>query len=307
MGNCSNWLFKKVSHYKTHKDNIGQVTTFQDILCFPEETEVLKKLRAQGKNDPGYKAKAVSLKNRLECFTPAALLKSKAAGKVTEIERTGIMQLDFDSQAIKEYDIEELKQAVFSLPFVGYCGLSCSGNGFYALALIAESERLTDYAEHCFEVFKLYGVQVDETKGKKVSDLRYISYDDRELIRENPKPLKISRFRRKEGHKNTSGGKTSPLRVDSKEAVVKKHLKELSEVQAGNRWPTVQRVAFTLGGFNDPELLEEIRAAIMDNSEFAGQEEKYLTCANDEWEAGLNKPILTPKDSLYWEEDLIPD
>jgi hypothetical protein len=36
-------------------------------------------------------------------------------------------------------------------------------DGFYALALIAEPDKLSDYAEHCFEVLKDYGIQPDES------------------------------------------------------------------------------------------------------------------------------------------------
>jgi len=130
-------------------------------------------------------------------------IQSRKKGNVIAIESTGIMQLDFDHSSIRDYDIKELKQAVFSLPFVGFCGLSCSGTGFYALILIEEPEKLSEYAEHCFEIFKTeYGINVDTTKGRLLQDLRYISYDANMLLRGNPDPLRIKCLRRNEASKN---------------------------------------------------------------------------------------------------------
>ena len=105
------WMNTQVSLYSTHADNTGRPATFRDVLLddFARDLPALIKL---GKLD-----------------RQAALLESKARGQVQKIHRTGIMQLDFDHESISEYDVEELKQCVFSLPFVGFCGLSCSGDG----------------------------------------------------------------------------------------------------------------------------------------------------------------------------------
>jgi hypothetical protein len=78
----------------------------------------------------------------MQCFTLAGLLKTKKQGQVEELNRTGLMQLDFDYESIKDYDIEKLELAVFDLPFTAFCGLSCSEKkGFYALVLVAEPGR----------------------------------------------------------------------------------------------------------------------------------------------------------------------
>jgi len=297
----SNWLNKEVSLYKSHSDNTGKPATFLDVLYFAKNTETIKKIRELDINASDYKIKSVALKSKLECYTPAALLKSKAAGKLTVIERTGIMQLDFDSNAVRGYDLEELKQAIIKLPFIGYCGLSCSGHGIFALALIAEPEKLNDYAQHCFEVFKQYGINPDESKGKKVENLRYVSCDPNRLIRRNPKPLKINHFKVPENAKKSYACKPSSVKIDSPDALIRKHLKALEEVQQGERWPTVQRAAFTLGGLGNPELLEHIREAILNNDSFSGEEEKYLGCAENRFEAGSKELLITPTNPDYWQ------
>jgi hypothetical protein len=297
----SNWLNRKVSVYKSHSDNTGRSATFLDILYYAKKSETIKKLRELDLNGWDYKIKAVALKAKLECYTPAAFLKSKAAGKVTVIERTAIMQLDFDFIAVKDYDLEELKQAIFNLPFIGYCGLSCSGNGIFALALIAEPEKLIEYAEHCFEVFKLHGIQPDESKGKKVENLRYVSFDPKRLMRKNPQPLHINHFRTKHHIKKDYLCKPSTLRIDSPDALMNKHLRALEEVQPGERWPTVQRAAFALGGLGGSQFLERIREAILNNNSFCGQEDKYIKCAEDCFRAGSKQLLITPTNPEYWQ------
>lgn len=291
----SNWMKKQASFYTSHSDNIGRPASFNEILkcSFGSNMKEIIALRKLDLNDPEFKIKAAPLKAKLQAFTPAALLKTKASGKVEVIERTGIMQLDFDYKEIKDFDIEELKQAVFSLPFIGFCGLSCSGKGFYALALIEEPDRLSEYAEHTFEILKYYGVNPDESKGKKVENLRYISYDGNMLFRENPEPLKISNFRRKEPVKPANQYKPFNYQIKSNDALVKTQLQEIQKLQVGQRWENIQRISFTLGGLGKPELLNEIQAAINFNSAFTGEERKYMDCANVCFNEGSQKPLIT--------------
>jgi VirE N-terminal domain len=292
----SNWLDRQVSLYKTHGDNNGRVTTFREVLLtdFSKDLQTIISLRALDKFAENYDTEKLSLKSKLQCYTPAALLACKAKGKLQEISRTGIMQLDFDYKDISDYDIEELKQAIFyGLPSVVFCGLSCSGDGFYALVAIAEPERLTEYAEHCFEYFKKYGVNPDESKGKKIENLRYLSYDCNMLIRENPEALKIKRFIKKPTP-NKAVFLPSPYQPTANgNGLLNKAIKDIQQTQKGQRWATVQTVAFTIGGLNDPQYLQDLINAINNNTAFAGQEEKYIKCAKDCFHAGSLKPLTT--------------
>lgn len=288
----SNWMDKQVSLYSTHAENTGTPATFREVLLslFARDIKIIIGLRNLERGADNYKSEKSDLKSKLQCFTPAALLETKAKDQLREISRTGIMQLDFDNEHICDYDIDELKQAVYSLPFIAFCGLSCSGDGFYALALIAEPERLADYAEHCFEVLKSYGIRADESKGKKPENLRYVSYDCNMLIRDNPEVLKISQFRKKQPiktiHQNFSYSKNT-----NNSALVNKELAILNNAQVGERWPTVQQVAFTLGGLNTETHLYEIINTIRSNSAFHGQEDKYIKCARDCFYDGMRRPL----------------
>jgi hypothetical protein len=297
------WIDQQVSLYTSHRDNTGRAASLRQILLseFANDFSVIYQLRDLQKkydneliSDVDYKKEKSELKGKLQCFSPSALLKSRAKGNIIEISRTGILQLDFDYYDIQDYDVEELKQAVFSLPFIGFCGLSCTGKGFYALALIAEPERLNDYAEHCFRVFLKYGIKADTSKGRNVNDLRYLSYDANMLIREDPEILKIKRFKAPEAKapeavKRTYTSKTT---FNSKNPLLNKGIEELKHVQVGNRWETVQKVAFTIGGLNDYNLMNNIKQAIESNSAFAGEEPKYFKCAEDCFKAGSQKPLI---------------
>ncbi len=188
------WLEQKTTIYQNNKDVIGEQTTIEKILFsgFEKNLPHIIELRKLNVNAPDYKTQKDAFKTKLQTYTPSALLASRQKNNIIEINRTGLLQLDFDYSDIKQYNIEKLKQALFKLPFIAYCGLSCTGKGFYALAQITEPERLQEYAQHCFKIFKeKYGIRVDPSKGGNVAHLRYISYDCNMLVREQPCILHI--------------------------------------------------------------------------------------------------------------------
>src|SRR4051812_33280714 len=127
-----NWLEKKVTIYKNHFDTVGREGTIEECLfwAFDKNLIGIIELRKLNMNCRDYKEKKDQIKSSLLGYTPAALLESREKDNVIEISRTGMMQLDFDHNDIKDYNIEELKQAVFKLPFIAFCGLSCTGKGF---------------------------------------------------------------------------------------------------------------------------------------------------------------------------------
>ena len=138
-----NWLQQQTTLYRHNRDVTGVPRTLRQVLLcdFNRDINALCALHRLDRNAADYKQRKNAVKATLQGYTPAALMQSRAKDNIIVTSRTGLMQLDFDYAGIKDYDIEELKQAVFSLPFIAFCGLSCSGDGFYALALIAEPER----------------------------------------------------------------------------------------------------------------------------------------------------------------------
>lgn len=285
------WLKQEISLYKTHADNTGRAATFEEIFFwgFEPSLKAICELRRLDRAASDYLNKKRELKSKLQCYTPAALLQSKAKDSFNVIYRTGILQFDFDYADIAQYDIQELKRAVFSLPFIGFCGLSCSGDGFYALALIAEPERLTEYADHCFKIFESYGIKADTSKGKKIENLRYVSYDANMLVKQDPKPLLIKKFIKTETAKPSVYNTTRVNQISND--FVRKQLNELATAQPGNRMNTIQKIAFTLGGKQDQNYLHEIKSIIYESELFADDTKAYIRCAEDCFRRGSMQPI----------------
>lgn len=290
------WLEKEVSLYKSHSDNTGRAATFRDILFtyFCENIEEICKLRKLNEQDPNYKKEKGNSKSKLQAYTPAALLKTKKKGELEIIERSGIMQLDFDYKDIKQYDIEELKQTVFNLPFVAFCGLSCSGLGFYALVLISEPERLEDYARHCFKILNKYGITTDESKGPKPENLRYLSYDKNMLHRENPEPLKIHFKERPQVKNKAANTKTIATYQNPKNGhkTPDNLINKIENLKPGERTKGIQKYAYTLGGYGDEEILKIIQNIIRTRQVFQEKVDFFLKCAEDCFRAGSLKPII---------------
>lgn len=305
------WLDQQVSLYTCMADNTGRPATLREVLLWEfavphkwfqrehksgewisdtcNDLETMIALRTQEMT----KAQQVMLKGTMQCFTPAGLFKTKKKGQVEVISRTGLMQLDFDHQDIKDYDIEELKQAVFSLPFVAFCGLSCSGKGFYALVQIAEPEKLPEYTEHCFEIFKQHAIPPDTSKGRNVNDLRFVSYDASMLIRENPEPLKVKHFKPKPA--TVAHSTPRVFTTGGINRLVDLALSEISAAVVGGRWQTVQRCSYTFGGLGNKSFLEQIKNCINNTPAFAGEEKKYLLCAEKCFRDGSLKPLPVNK------------
>ena len=289
-----NWLQQQTTLYAHSRDVTGVPRTLRQVLLcdFNRDINALCALHKLDRNADDYKERKNALKATLQGYTPAALMQSRAKDNIIVTSRTGLMQLDFDHAGIRDYDIEELKQAVFSLPFIAFCGLSCSGDGFYALALVAEPERLADYAQHCFTIFTNdYGIAPDTTKGSKAQDLRYVSYDADMLIRENPKPLQVNHFRRKQQPKQTVASKQQQPVTMSSNGLLCAQLQLLRGAEHGSLIPTIQRVAYTLGGMGDSTALEAIKAVISSSPQYATGIEKALKCADDCFSAGKKNPL----------------
>jgi hypothetical protein len=310
------WLDQQVSLYSCPADNIGTVATFREVLMsrFAIEHEWYYKIYPDDKvaypkgkwisgkaNDletmiairTGQieKSLQVQMKQTMQCFTPAALFATKKQSEIKELCKTGLMQLDFDYKDIQDYDIEELKRLVFSLPYTAFCGKSCSGAGFYALLLLAEPDKLAQYAEHTFQVLNDYGIKADTTKGSNANDLRFVSYDCNMLIRENPEPFVVKHFRTKPKPKQSTAALNYSTSTDNS-ALVKASLKKITDVMQGERWDIVQKVATTLGGLNNYDLLNQLKRAIASNSAFSGEENKYFKCAEDCFAYGTTKPLI---------------
>lgn len=308
-----NWMDKRTSLYTCNMDKVGESVTFRDIYFTrfairhkwfyklpstntwmngtSNDLYSIVQLRNLNPESENYSTEKNILKKTIQCFTISAELKERTSSEGDIISLTGLLQLDFDYADIYQFDIREIMQAVFSLPFIALCSLSVSGLGFYALALISEPERLAAYAEHIFEILEAYGVKPDRSKGRNYNDLRYVSYDSKMLIRENPEPLLIKRFKPKLGAKKMANRSGGAAKTTANSGLIKAMLTQVQQAQIGQRWGTIQRVAFTLGGKCGEEVLEMIKDEIHNNPAFNGETEKYLECAQHCFKEGQMNPL----------------
>lgn len=288
------WKDKQVTLYTSHRDTGGRRRTLREVLFsdFGYNINDIVSLRNLDRNAPDYEKHKRELKNRLQCFALNELTDRKDV-----VSYSGLMQFDFDKKDCAGYDIGELKQAVFSLPFIAFVSLSCSGDGFYALAAIAEPEKQKEYALHIFGVLKQYGLSCDKSKGRNANDLRYVSYDANWLERDEVEPLRITHFKadkavpvRKQHNYTTKSynGNHAPL--------IASQVQRIAQAQIGQRWHTVQAAAYTLGGrvwagIDAHEGLNAVLQAIENNTAFSGEHEKYKECARVCFEAGRAQPM----------------
>ena len=68
-------------------------------------------------------------------------------------------------------------------------------------------------------------------------------------------------------------------------------LKRIREATIGHRFPTVQKVAHTLGGLNCEGALDAMIATINNSYQYNEQEAKYIECATVCYNDGVAKSI----------------
>lgn len=292
------WLHLKTSLFCCAADNYGKQRTFHQILfsdfaCihpwyfkdnktgqWESGTSIDLETIIDIRKGAATKEEIPLLKQTIQCYTPSALFECKKKGQEKLISCLPILQLDFD----KLDNIEETKKSIFNLSCVCYVGKSVSGHGLFALILIEEPDKLKEYAEHCFIIFNYYGLRPDTSKGRNYTDLRFVSYDANSLYRHDPEPLKIKHFHTlpKKPHKPFAGKST-----DSK--IISWAINQVQEAQPGNRFETVRRVAYCLGGHGVG--LDEIKEAINNSTQYSGVESKYITHADEGFKAGQEKPL----------------
>lgn len=306
-----NWMDIKTSLYKCQADNYGTQALLGDIVLsqfiiphewfykdystdrwvkgFVVDYDSINDLRCMDRMATDFESRKQIIKSTLQCWTPSACLECKKKDEVKELYRTGLIQLDFDK--LKGVDIEAFKRRLFDYSFVGLCSLSCSGDGVYALAAIAEAEKMELYAEHFFAVFEEWKVSIDPSKGKKPESLRYMSCDGNKLLKEKPKPLKLDKFRTRP----TKVGSSTPSNITYNQAnsddLISWAINQIKNATTGGRYAAVSKVAYTLGGTGNKDLVNLIVHEIEHNTEFAGMENKYNTIAEECFQAGLLNPL----------------
>lgn len=93
------------------------------------------------------------------------------------INPTNLMAVDIDKKDNESVDINKLREFVQSLPYVFTTQMSVSGQGFYAIICIADTNKTKSYYKSISQTWKsLYGINIDNS-ACNIARARIISYN----------------------------------------------------------------------------------------------------------------------------------
>lgn len=161
---------------KNCQDSEIRQARLSDLLLGHKFKSAVEAVRAE--TDP---EKRKRLKEVLPCFMPSvSVTTSKAADGIEQ--HSGFLCVDIDRKDnldVKNFD--RLKEQIWRVPYVAYFGLSCSGEGYFALIPIAAPARHRDYFRALASDFKRCGLVIDR-KCVNVNRLRFVSFDETPYI-----------------------------------------------------------------------------------------------------------------------------
>lgn len=138
------------------------------------------------RNTPNKKI-ADAMKAELPAITPSGTFSYRKDGDL--ITHSGFICIDIDlkgNERIRNYD--QLKEQLSHIKQVAYCGLSVSGNGYFALIPIAYPEKHLKHFLALQAVFAKLGIRIDE-KCKNLSRLRGYSWDPDAFFNHQAEPF----------------------------------------------------------------------------------------------------------------------
>ena len=168
----------EISKFIPYIDQNGQycmstipvATTLYDALSDGSQNALLKELRSYQ-----YKCcEQAILKRQLCAITPSSLQKA-GRGEKYHKQHSGFIQFDIDG--VKGSERVRLFALLCSIPYVAYCGLSASGNGYWGLFPIANTDKHTQHFDAMDAAFKEWGISIDG-KPRNVASLRFLSHDE---------------------------------------------------------------------------------------------------------------------------------
>jgi hypothetical protein len=225
-------------------------------FCSPEILTLMQtaKARADQILNEVDKSRLQNHKRLMPAFTPHGSISTRSSDTLDKsFSSSGWVQIDIDGKDNPSYTAEELKERISAWPFVGYCGFSVSGKGVWALAptnfpLATTSISILQFAQK-------EGINIDSSKGKAETELRFISFDLDPYINLNPtfieplppEPITIQKIKRT----------YHPVSSASKDGVIKSLLERLNAASEGSRHDQRLKVGRLAGGYVAGGLFSE--------------------------------------------------
>jgi hypothetical protein len=127
------------------------------------------------------------VKKDMPCITPSGLFSKR--GKDYLIQHSGFIAIDIDGKDNTHIsNFFDLKNKLCKLSQVAYCGLSVSGQGYWALIPIAHPDKHEKHYQFLEDYFAKKGLNIDPAC-KDVARLRFYSYDPDAYFNHNAKQL----------------------------------------------------------------------------------------------------------------------
>lgn len=165
---------KPVSYYKNVADTTGTNIQLFTFLTSAKHAAKVGELRAAVK--AGATAETVlKIKKTLPACTASGLFTERTAGGL--VAHSGFIAIDIDEKDNKHLtNFADVKTELCKLKEIAYCGLSCSGRGFFALVRLAHPDRHAEQFGALYDRFFNMGLVIDKAC-KDVTRLRFYSYD----------------------------------------------------------------------------------------------------------------------------------
>lgn len=146
-----------------------------------------KKVEAlRAEKDP---QKRQALKDNLPCITPGGTFGHVSRGGL--INPSGFLCADLDYKPEKGINTAlsgfDLKAEISRLPYVAYCGHSCSGAGYFLIIPIKDPSKYKDYYRALAADFEKGGLTLDAACSN-IAFKRFVSYDDNPYINTAAQP-----------------------------------------------------------------------------------------------------------------------
>lgn len=184
MKNLNETIVSKFIPYKGqdgqfHMSTTPVSTTLYNALKDESQVDLLKELRSFQYKCP----EQSELKRQLIAITPSSC-QENGRGEKYHKQHSGYIQFDIDG--VNESDRASLFNLLTSIPYVAYCGLSASANGYWGLFPIADPNKHTQHFDAMELAFKKWDIIID-TKPRNIASLRFLSYDENAYFNFNAK------------------------------------------------------------------------------------------------------------------------
>lgn len=158
---------KAVSVFKTIEDKVPVANwkLGKALAGHPFEEQILKYRRTNDEKD----------KKALPLFTPSGTFKGRKDADL--IMHSGIVCIDIDKKDNPNVEnFNDFKSLVSEIPYVAYCGHSCSGEGYFALIPIQYPEKHKEHYLSICDDFERCNIKVDR-KCINIARVRFFSVD----------------------------------------------------------------------------------------------------------------------------------